>query len=594
MPTPATGMATASRRARRRCLQPRARPCISPTPIPPTATSSGRRRSPSRPTLVADIDPGAAGSAPHDFVAFNGAVYFAAHDGSTPQQNELWETKGSSTQLVQSFSPSATDGSYVADEFAQIGSNVLFVANDGVDGPAVWSTDGTTAGTSLIAAADPTGFATLGGSVYFLTSTETSTTLWETNGTAAGTAIVATLPDGPSGYDVFGPQLVVAGGKLFFVTSDGTKSGEDLWASDGTSAGTSVAKDFNIPPDRSDSDRSGARQPDRRGGPALLHSQRRHSTATSSGSATAPQAGTVMVSDINPTGSGGDPSDLTPVGSSVYFVAYDSSDNAGLWVSNGQPGGTIAGQGRFSRRDLPGGQPLPGPAGHPIGQSVDHRLAAVGSTLYFSLAYVPPESTGSASDQFELWTSNGSYAGTSQVRCARRRVPEHEHADPAGQHRAVRGQRRHSRQRALAHRRDGRREHRWSRTSTPGLEAAYPTMTSTISRPSSSNGVLYFAATDGTPGQEIWQTDGTAAGTSLVADIDPGVASAVRRAADSRGRLTLGVRRRRHSRPGAHERFLPTSLRSSPASRPRRSPRARPSRSISAGLPPIRASRARL
>ena len=146
---------------------------------------------------------------------------------------------------MRSFSPSAFVGSYVADDFAQIGSFMLFVANDGVDGPSVWSTDGTSGGTSLLAATDPTGFATLGGSVYFLTSSETVTTLWESNGTASGTAIVATLPDGRSGYNVFGPQLVAAGGKLFFVTSDGTRSGEDLWASNGTSAGTNVARDFD-------------------------------------------------------------------------------------------------------------------------------------------------------------------------------------------------------------------------------------------------------------------------------------------------------------------------------------------------------------
>ena len=35
--------------------------------------------------MVADIDPGAGSPAPHDLVAFNGTVDFAAHNGSTPQ-----------------------------------------------------------------------------------------------------------------------------------------------------------------------------------------------------------------------------------------------------------------------------------------------------------------------------------------------------------------------------------------------------------------------------------------------------------------------------------------------------------------------------
>jgi ELWxxDGT repeat protein len=41
------------------------------------------------------------------------------------------------------------------------------------------------------------------------------------------------------------------------------------------------------------------------------------------------------------------------------------------------------------------------------------------------------------------------------------------------------------------------------------------------------NGLLYFSATDGSTahGEEMWQSDGTAAGTSLVADIFPGPGS---------------------------------------------------------------------
>ena len=35
------------------------------------------------------------------------------------------------------------------------------------------------------------------------------------------------------------------------------------------------------------------------------------------------------------------------------------------------------------------------------------------------------------------------------------------------------------------------------------------------------NGVMYFSANDGTHGTELWRTDGTAAGTFLLKDIDP-------------------------------------------------------------------------
>ena len=36
------------------------------------------------------------------------------------------------------------------------------------------------------------------------------------------------------------------------------------------------------------------------------------------------------------------------------------------------------------------------------------------------------------------------------------------------------------------------------------------------------NGELLFAANDGTHGDELWQSDGTAAGTTMVADLNPG------------------------------------------------------------------------
>ena len=36
------------------------------------------------------------------------------------------------------------------------------------------------------------------------------------------------------------------------------------------------------------------------------------------------------------------------------------------------------------------------------------------------------------------------------------------------------------------------------------------------------NGTLFFAADDGSQPSELWKSDGTAAGTILVKDIDPG------------------------------------------------------------------------
>ncbi|NIP52547.1 MAG: hypothetical protein GWN61_15505, partial [candidate division Zixibacteria bacterium] len=41
------------------------------------------------------------------------------------------------------------------------------------------------------------------------------------------------------------------------------------------------------------------------------------------------------------------------------------------------------------------------------------------------------------------------------------------------------------------------------------------------------NGTLFFAASDGIHGYELWKSDGTAAGTVMVKDINPGNQMAV-------------------------------------------------------------------
>ena len=52
-----------------------------------------------------------------------------------------------------------------------------------------------------------------------------------------------------------------------------------------------------------------------------------------------------------------------------------------------------------------------------------------------------------------------------------------------------------------------------------------PTVGSTPSNFTHVSGTLYFTADDGTKGEELWKSDGTAGGTTLVKDINPDGAS---------------------------------------------------------------------
>ena len=57
----------------------------------------------------------------------------------------------------------------------------------------------------------------------------------------------------------------------------------------------------------------------------------------------------------------------------------------------------------------------------------------------------------------------------------------------------------------------------WSRTSSPDECESSPI----LSGLTNVNGTLFFTADDGTHGSELWKSDGTAAGTVLVKDINP-------------------------------------------------------------------------
>ena len=217
---------------------------------------------------VKDIKPGVefgfpGSSFPFGFTAFNGALYFSAYDGVTGR--ELWKSDGTEagTVRVKDIDPrmgfSGPLGS-LPSRFRVFNNALYFSANDGVSGEELWKTDGTEAGTvrvkdinltlqgGLPAGSFPSDFTVFNNALYFSAyDGVTGDELWKSDGTEAGTVRVKDIDprvgfSGPLGS--LPSRFRVFNNALYFSASDGV-NGTELWKTDGTEAGTVLVKDIN-------------------------------------------------------------------------------------------------------------------------------------------------------------------------------------------------------------------------------------------------------------------------------------------------------------------------------------------------------------
>jgi len=179
---------------------------------------------------------------------WQGSVYIGTTDGI--HGNELWRwTPGSTPELLADICPGEC-GSWPR-EFIPLGAHFYFTAEDADHGRELWRSDGTRAGTALVADIDPgldassPDFLTAGadGKLYFSAGRDQreGRELWTSDGTPEGTYEVADIKPGPDGSN---PTSIVAhAGALFFTADDGL-TGRELWTSDGTAPGTHLVEDF--------------------------------------------------------------------------------------------------------------------------------------------------------------------------------------------------------------------------------------------------------------------------------------------------------------------------------------------------------------
>jgi len=189
--------------------------------------------------LVKDLELGPASSLPSDGLIWGGALYFFASDG--PDNKALYKTDGSSagTSLVFSYTWPLGPGTLASTHPGNpvlFGGKLFFRASHSATGQELWTSDGTTAGTSLFMDLNPTGdsdpilLSAIGNVLYFTATQDGSTrTLFRTDGTPAGTfeiypgSINAVVETSPGIASFTTPPFVNPGG---------------IWSTDGTVAGT--------------------------------------------------------------------------------------------------------------------------------------------------------------------------------------------------------------------------------------------------------------------------------------------------------------------------------------------------------------------
>jgi len=367
-------------------------------------------------------------------------------------------------------------------------NNTLFlVANDGTTGTELFKSDGTSIGTLLVAHINPgsgngffSGVVSSNNKLIFSAAPAFGQNeLWISDGTSSGTMMVKDINPGTAASSP--SYLTDINGTVFFAASDGI-NGTELWKSDGTDAGTLLVKDINVGSGNS-SPRDFAKVND-----MLFFRAASNGLWKSDGT----DAGTVLVKASVIA------SDLINVNGTLFFQGIDGE----LWKSDGTDAGTVL------VKDIYPGTSVSGPT----------YLTNMNGTLYFAAT-----AGGSGASGRELWKSDGTESGTELVKDI---YVGGNNGDPNNLYvvnntlyfTAINGT-------------NGRELWKTDGTEVgtimvkdinPGSAASIPAAPASSYYFTHLDDTLFFSATDGTSGQELWKSDGTEVGTVLVGDINPG------------------------------------------------------------------------
>jgi ELWxxDGT repeat protein len=257
----------------------------------------------------------------------------------------------SQVSLVRDINTKADSSFAGYPEFiTALNGKVVYTADDHSAGRELWISDGTKDGTSILKDINPTGdgnpvnpdrfnddiplseanhFIVVDNKIVFVADDgEHGYEIWATDGTPAGTILLKDIFSGSASSQ---PSELTRVEDLVFFSADNGISGRELWRTDGTVAGTFIIKDINAGAIGSDPVELASL------GDKLVFTANDGISGNEPWMSDATATGTQLLKDVFDGDIGSSPADYVGVADDFYFRV-----GSVIWRSNGTTGGTAS------------------------------------------------------------------------------------------------------------------------------------------------------------------------------------------------------------------------------------------------------------